>query len=185
MNENTSSPLPALPRWKKLLLGLALGLGISGALLYFIAPENPPAEPVPAQQSDNTFRAQSFAAPLNPPLAGESESIHHFADDILRMTDWSAFLMKLGFSFVVGFSVGYAAAGFLRLTLFVFGSVCLILFGLQYAGLIQVNWAGMEGLYDTFIAWLKPHIGSFKDFITSNLSSSALAGAGLFVGFKK
>jgi uncharacterized membrane protein (Fun14 family) len=178
------SPAP-LPRWKKFLLICALGLGLSGVVLYLVTDAKPatPPQTTAAPQGSNTFQAQSFMP--STPLVGETQELKNMADDLLHIRDWSAFLMKLGFSFVVGFSIGYAAAGFLRLTVFILGSIFLLLFALQYIGLIHVNWGGMEGFYDSFILWLKPHIGSFKDFITGNMSSSVLASAGLWMGFKR
>ena len=198
-------PLPPLPTWKWLLLLIALLFGISGAILHWLAPE-PPPEPLPltplsserptlhnpllpysllpSVQSFQGPATHSFIGPLGESGEGLQE-IRQFAEEQLGMVEWSAFLMKLGFSFLVGFSIGYALAGFLRLTLFLFGAILLLLFGLQYAGLIEVNWIGMEQLYDRFIEWLAPHIGSFRDFITSNLSSSGMAAIGLTIGIKR
>ncbi|MDM8545548.1 FUN14 domain-containing protein [Candidatus Venteria ishoeyi] len=184
---------PPFPIWKKGLLVLALLLFIAGGALYLMTPEKaqpdmPP--PISAQSTGpGAFAPHSFA-PDNgiDPTQWQGGSIPGTTSKSStqpELNDWSVFMMKLGFSFFIGFSMGYALAGFAKLTFFITGVLALVLFGLQYVGLIQVNWSGMEGIYNDFIAWLQPQIGSFKDFVTSNLSSSGMAAAGLVVGFKK
>ena len=101
------------------------------------------------------------------------------------LDDWSGPMMHLGFSFVAGFSLGYALAFFLKATALVAGVFLLMLFGLQYVGVVAVNWLDIQGYYDSLFAWVQPHAGSFQDFIASNLPSSGMAALGIFTGFKK
>ena len=101
------------------------------------------------------------------------------------LDDWSGPMMHLGFSFVAGFSLGYALAFFLKATALVAGVFLLMLFGLQYVGVVDVNWLDIQGYYDSLFAWVQPHAGSFQDFIASNLPSSGMAALGIFTGFKK
>lgn len=101
------------------------------------------------------------------------------------LEDWSGPMMQLGFSFVVGFSIGYALAFFLKATAVVLGVLLLMLFGLQYVGVLDVNWPGVQSYYDSLIGWAQPHAGSFREFIANNLPSSGMAALGLFTGFKR
>jgi uncharacterized membrane protein (Fun14 family) len=95
-----------------------------------------------------------------------------------------AFLLKLGFSFMVGLAVGKALKMTFKLALIVIGIVLLGIFGLQYAGLADVHWSGVEGHYDTWASWLSVNGGAFLDFMGKNLRETASFVAGLAVGFK-
>lgn len=95
-----------------------------------------------------------------------------------------AFFLKLGFSFMVGLAVGKALKMAFKLALIVIGVVLLGIFGLQYAGLADVRWSGIEGHYTTWATWLSVNGGAFLDFIGKNLRETAAFVAGLAVGFK-
>ncbi len=170
-----------MPSWRTWLAGAALMLGLVGAILYAIGMMGEPPTPADSQSEP----AGGFSAQSLTPHSLDGGGSQPATEADLHLTDWSTLLMKLGFSFVVGFSIAYAVSGFLKLSLFVAGLAFLLLFGLQYAGLIEINWHNMEGHYDAFIAWLQPRIGSFREFITSNLPASGMAAAGLVVGFKR
>jgi uncharacterized membrane protein (Fun14 family) len=175
MSDSAKNPAKKpLSPWRKLAFVIALAVGVLGLTLQGIAYFSPP--PPAEQAAPGSFSSKSSFADGRPQAIGETPA---------SVGDWSTLFTKLGFSFVVGFSIAYAVSGFLRVALFVGGAIFLLLFGLQYAGLVTVNWGGMESGYNGFMAWLQPHIGSFKDFITSNLPASGLAAAGLYAGFKR
>lgn len=95
-----------------------------------------------------------------------------------------AFFLKLGFSFMVGLAVGYALKIAFKVALVVLGLVLLGVFGLQYAGLVQVNWSGMELHYDTWANWLSANGSAFLSFVGDNLTSAGSFLAGLALGLK-
>ncbi|TGO03392.1 hypothetical protein PN36_06945 [Candidatus Thiomargarita nelsonii] len=99
------------------------------------------------------------------------------------MTDWSVLLTKVSFSFFVGFCLGYVFRIFMKIILILCGLVFLLLFGLEYADLVNVNWPNIEQYYDAFFVWLKPHASAFQEFIKGNLPSAGLATAGFLLGF--
>ena len=99
--------------------------------------------------------------------------------------NWVALAAYMGFSFFVGFAIGFAVKTFLKIMFFVVGTMLLVLFVLQYNGMIHVNWASFEGSYNALITWISPHLGGLKNFITANLSSAAMAGLGLFWGLRR
>lgn len=111
------------------------------------------------------------AAPVTP-AAGENDLFS------------SGFFLRLGFSFIVGLAIGYALKVAFKIALVLGGLSLILLFGLQYNGIIEVNWAGMESSYDGFIDWLAAYGGALKDFIADNLSSAASFTAGLLLGLR-
>lgn len=99
--------------------------------------------------------------------------------------NWVALATYMGFSFFVGFAIGFATRAFMKLVFFLSGTLFLVLFVLQYADLIHVKWDSFENAYNSLITWVSPHLGGLKNFITANLSSAAMAGLGLFWGFRR
>jgi len=99
--------------------------------------------------------------------------------------NWVALAAYMGFSFFVGFAIGFAVKTFLKIMFFIVGTILLVLFVLQYNGMIQVNWMSFEAVYDGIIAWITPHLGGLKNFATANLSSAGMASLGLLLGLRK
>jgi uncharacterized membrane protein (Fun14 family) len=98
---------------------------------------------------------------------------------------WSSgFFLEMGFSFIVGLAVGFALKIAFKIALVLGGALLVVLFALQYAGLIDINWAGMESNYDGLVDWLGAYAGGLKDFMAENLSNTASFTAGLLVGLK-
>ena len=102
-----------------------------------------------------------------------------------RLGDLSPLLTKLGFSFVVGFAVGYVLLFFLRAAALLAGLVLAALFGLQYAGVVQVDWPSIETNYESALGWLLPRFDALRTFLLENLSSSGSAALGLLSGFMR
>jgi|GEM_PF-674410 len=96
----------------------------------------------------------------------------------------SGFFLQLGFSFMVGLAVGYALKVAFKIALVIGGLLLILLFSLQYSGIIEVNWSGMETSYDSFVDWLMAYGGALKDFIANNLSSAVSFTAGLLLGLR-
>jgi len=183
-----------LPAWKKRLLLIAIivmAIGLGLKVYNFVSPINdrsPGTATSPSQAPSLAPSADSLVnplAPVEPNTLPDNEPVSN--DDPARFMseDWSAVLFPLGFSFVVGFAIGYAARQFLRITVVSAGVILLALFGLQYAGIIDVNWAGVESHYHTAAHWLAQQTQSFREFLTGQLPSAGGASTGLFVGFRK
>ncbi len=96
---------------------------------------------------------------------------------------WSPAIFRMGFSFFVGFAMAFALRSFAKVTLFSAGIFFLLLFGLQYAGLVEVKWTAMADRYDSIQAWLKAQLGGFQAFVTGYLPSAGAGLAGLGLGF--
>ncbi len=171
-----------VPTWQKYLLILALVLSVIGLSLQAVAFFNDQnAVEHTATGSDmNTMNLQSRSTGAT--SSTESDKLNLLGID---MSDWSMLLTKVGFSFFVGFCLGYVFRIFLKIIFIVCGVVFLLLFGLEYASVVKVDWTIINGYYDGFFVWLKPHASTFQEFVKSNLPSAGLATAGLLVGLKK
>ncbi len=180
-----------LPRWKIVLVSLALLMGVVGMALH-------PQSPSDIRETRTVGNlSASGADPLSDPPAFQSDPVPAFemmegpAEEPLppgwerRLEDWSPLLTKLGFSFVVGFSIGYVLLIFLRTTAFLAGLVLLALFGLQYLGVLYLNWQNIETSYQSVLSWVLPRAENFRDFITHNLSSSGMAAMGILTGLTR
>lgn len=183
---NTKAVAVGMPAWKKYLLGIALVIGLAGLILQAMAYINPADAPKTVTESVTDSMTTALSPEIlalntvSPPVAdGESNFLG------INTDDWSAFLTKVGFSFVIGFALGYVLRVFIKITLFFTGVVLLALFGLQYAGYINIDWFSLEVPYESFIAWLQPHFSDFGDFVTGNLPSSGMAAVGIVIGFKR
>ena len=99
--------------------------------------------------------------------------------------EWSPTVFRLGFSFFVGFAMAYALRAFLRVTITSIGMALVLLFGLQYAQIIDVRWALLEGHYDSVMSWLSGQVAGFKAFVQGYLPSAASGGAGFLAGLRR
>ncbi len=103
----------------------------------------------------------------------------------IQAGNWIALFSYMGFSFFAGYVIGFATRTFLKFVFFLAGTTLILLFILQYNELIDVKWEAFENIYNSLIAWISPHLGGLKGFITANLSSAAMASLGLFWGFRR
>ncbi len=172
--------------WKKILIAAAILVMLLGAggYAYAIYRGDPLTGAEPATTPGTTGEGLALQQGF---LPGQSTSADgspiERAESALEA--YSPALFKLGFSFFAGFCMGFAARTFFRISLAIIGVGLLVLFGLQYAGLIDVNWSAWESHYQTITAWLTEQTASFRDFISGYLPSTASAGFGLIAGFKK
>ncbi len=128
-----------------------------------------------------TALGPASAETTDPPL--EVPPVDAPAPDAGALFD-EAFFLTLGFSFLVGLAVGFALKVAFKIALVVFGVMFLGVFVLQYAGLVDVNWTGVETHYDTWAQWLSVHLSAVLDFMGDNLSSGASFLGGLALGLR-
>lgn len=189
-----------LPTWKVVLLvasgvmaiaGLAIGqLGADGP-----AKSNPRPSAPTGSAGDNSagpsssLAPQSFLPQEHPTPSGDgndtndaSASTQASADAAI---DYSPLLTKVGFGFFLGFAMGYALRMFFKISLLAVGVIALGVVGLQYAGMIDVDWSAMQGHYETIADWARGQFTNLRGFISGQIPSSASAGFGLMVGFSK
>lgn len=168
---------PRLATWKKICLALAsVSMLLGGSLQAYGLLTTPELEPTPQVSTGGNLVDPSF------PL--ESQESEPEAEG-KSARSWSPVFMRLGFSFVVGFCVGYALRAFLKLSLIVAGTVVIAIFVLSYADLLDVNWSGMQEHYAALAGRVRQELSDFTTFVRGALPSTGLAGFGLFAGFKK
>ncbi|MFZ4573148.1 MAG: FUN14 domain-containing protein [Phycisphaerales bacterium] len=102
-----------------------------------------------------------------------------------KVPDLSPAVFRLGFSFFAAFCLAYAMRAFFRLAILFLGMCFLLLFGLQYAGLIEVKWGVIATEYDGLASWFSGQTRSFLGFVTGYLPSAGAAAAGLIAGFRR
>lgn len=150
------------PLWIKFLLGSAIILMAAGLAMPLLAPEPPaPSGTLSALSSTPSARDDSDLAA------------------------WSPAVFRLGFSFFVAFAAAYALRTVFKIALLVVGFAALLLFGLQYAGLVEVKWSAMEVEYDQASSWISTQISSAKAFAMGYLPSGGAAALGFITGFRK
>jgi len=184
-----------LPRWKIVLVSLALLMGVAGMVLHPQSPsdvqETRTVGNLSASGADPLPDSPAFQSDPEPAFDPTFDMMEETTEEPLppdwerRLEDWSPLLTKLGFSFVVGFSIGYVLLIFLRTTAFLAGLVLLALFGLQYLGVLYLNWQNIETSYQSVLSWVLPRAENFRDFITHNLSSSGMAAMGILTGLTR
>lgn len=170
--------------WQKVLAVLSVVIALGGAGLMVYAgstrAEPAPAGGVPDAGSPNLVRgfAPTGDVPSRSPGGGQAQT-----DRVIDSASGAVF--RLGFGFFAGFAVGYAMRMFVRVTLVAAGIAILGLAGLQYAGVIDVDWEKISGGFDTFGAWFTQQTRGLGGFITGYLPTFGAGLAGAVVGFRR
>ncbi len=167
------------PVWVKAIVAVSVLMMLCGVVLGVMSAGGADASPV-ATGVDPSGLVNSFGAgDGTAPAAVEAGSGEDW------MNEWSPTIFRLGFSFFVGFAIAYAVRTFIKLSVVAAGFMLLLLFGLQYAGIVEVRWGRISEHYETFGAWFGGQFQSLSAFITGELPSAAAASAGLLLGFRR
>ena len=164
----------AQPRWKKIAVGVGVTLLIAGVAFSLMEGDAPSGGSGALSGSGGA----SFTGE-GPELGGGA------GKQASSENAWSGGFFKLGFSFFAGFSVGYAARAFLKIALIGCGIAFALLFVLQQADFVSVDWGKFDDLFSNLGGRLKGELERFQSFVTGTLPSAGLAGLGLVTGFKK
>lgn len=175
-----------LPRWKKVFIIIGTVMLVVGVTMMFT--ESPP-EIVPESGGTGTGGGESGGALTSNLIPGQPGEKGPGGQDPSAGTAaepaWSEAFFRFGFSFFIGFAVGYAFRAFLKLVMIFAGILAICLFLLSYYGFVKVEWGAMDAAFNQFGGAIKGQMGAFKTFITGSLPNAGLAGLGLFTGFKK
>jgi uncharacterized membrane protein (Fun14 family) len=212
---STSSGEPGvwsqIPLWKKVTGLLAIGVMALGVTLNMIAPGDADDGPTPRATDADTARGTDGSPSVTPrgfgpagsqpgidlpfPPTTPEEDDDPDADRDDRAGDidaeqhpldlYSPAIFRLGFSFFLGFAIATALRMVVKLTLVGVGLFAMGLFGLQYAGFVEVNWTAIGDRYDSFAAWFTGQFESFTTFIAGYVPSIGAGLGGAFLGFKK
>ncbi len=178
---------PGMPRWKVVLLALSGLLLVTGLALEawdaVFADDEARASGVDRHAGGTSLvgrpRLPGEGGPSN--LPPPNEETQAGGDTVA----WSPALIKGGLSFFVGFCIGFALRTFFKISAVVIGLVFLSIFALAYFEVLDMKWEVLESYYDRAVAMLGEELSQFRTFIVGSLPSAAMAGLGLFTGFKK
>lgn len=96
----------------------------------------------------------------------------------------SSALFRFGASYLAGFFLGWGLRKFLKVTLLISGAVIAGIFVLRHTGMIDLDWAYVQGHVSQSFAWLTGQAGAVKDFVTGYIPSAAAVGVGIFMGVR-
>lgn len=195
------TPRRSLPRWKKVLLTAATFIFLLGLAVQGFALLRSGDDPLRQHDLSSGQRRPGEGPDMYPggrsltPWVGK-EGTESFPPGSERsgetptggratIEDWSPALMKGGMSFLVGFCIGFALRAFFKISAAFVGLVLLAIFGLSYAGIVEVNWVTLQTWFETALASVKDQTAGFQTFMTGSLPSAAMASAGLFTGIRK
>ena len=162
-----------LPVWAKLLAVISVVLMGAGVAIPLVSGGPAPSVP-PGEKS---------AAPGAAGLTENAPGTTTAQADAEQGRSWGPWVFRLGFSFFVGFAVAFALRSFMKFAIVALGFFFLALFGLQYAGIIEVQWSLLAERYDTLSGEIQARAGGLWNSMTAVLPSAASATAGLFAGF--
>lgn len=167
-----------MPRWKKLAIagGVAMFV-IAGVCL---AAEGGSPGPELSKGTGGVGELSTSLVGNKPGQPGATASPTGTGD-----IAWSEAFFRYGFSFFIGFGVGYAVRAFLKLTMLFVGLVALAIFLLQYGGFVTVQWDALDKSFETLMSSAKQQLSAFRSFITGSLPNAGLGALGLYAGFRK
>lgn len=178
---DTSSPSPKpeprsvrgwfadMPRWKKLALLAATAILVTGAVMMVTGSGH-----TPAGSGTNSGLTTSLAA------GGGAGNATIGAEEPAAKG-----VFRLGFSFLAGFCIGSFLRATLKVATIAVGFFLFATMALSYYGLVDVNWQGLDGLWNQFSGAIANEWGSFQSFMTGSLPAAGLAVAGLATGLKR
>lgn len=180
------SSRPPIQPWKRVLLGLAVLSVLVGLGLQAFGGESAPAGgSSPGVTPGGT--GNELSGSFLPQSGGEAPTSGSQGSQEAEpegLAAWSPMFVKGGFSFFVGFCIGYALRAFFKISAIVLGVIFLALLGLQQVGFVEIDWAALSDAWDVLVERLSGEFGGIREFLTGSLPSAALAGLGLFTGFQ-
>jgi uncharacterized membrane protein (Fun14 family) len=193
--------------WKVVAVGVACLLTVAGGVLAMVADDAPTVTPA-ASDVVRTGAGTGGASPVRapgaegfgselPPISrpdtpgdappGETptSTVSPTEDGTDGESPWTPALLRGGLSFLVGFSLAYAARTFIKIALFFLGVWAASLFLLSSLGWIDVHWDIIDGAFEGWSTKLGEQFESARTFITGSLPSTGMAGLGLVTGYRR
>ena len=171
------------PRWKKFLLVAAAVCVVVGLALKGVAMMRGGDE---AQVTNTAGEGRSGALSTGTSgLVGSGDGGSEAGAADADKTDWSPFFFKGGFGFFLGFCVGHFLRAFLKVSAVGIGLIALVVLGLQYAGVLEVDWNVVSDQYDKIAEVVRRESKEFFSFVNGTIPAASASGLGLLVGFKK
>ena len=181
-----------MPKWKVLLLVVALVVGVVGIgaqvaskALRHNAPvaQTAPTHVAPAAAAPGS---SGFVGDGGPPAPPPVTTTTTTATPAPTLTDQvTPYMTKFGFSFVIGLVVGMIFRTFLGFAAALTALVVAAALALSYFHVINVDLSSVRTQTGQATSWLGEQGGHLKDLIFAHLPSAGAAGAGFLVGMKR
>jgi uncharacterized membrane protein (Fun14 family) len=166
----TAARAAPMPRWKKVMFGVAGSLVAAGLVFSFVETGPSPGASADTRISD---LSQGFVP------GGPSSQPQDQAEP------WSQGFFRLGFSWFAGFCIGFALRKFFSIVLFGCGVGFLMLFGLQQAEIVVVDWQAMDRSFQALAQRLQSDFSRFQTIVTGSLPAAGLGTLGLYAGVRR
>jgi len=191
--QKAAEAIKATPRWKKVVIGGATVLLVSGLALATYESSSDARSPTSGDliSSDigrpltgNSLVDDSNRIPLPPtwPRPNEHPPASESAPDD---GEWSPAMVRGGFGFFVGFAVGLTLRMFFRISMIFVGLNLLALISLSHLGWLEVRWDIMQEQFDHWSARFGEEFSEVKTLVAGSLPTVGLSGLGIFTGFRK
>jgi len=171
-----------LPRWQKLVLTLAglLGAAGLGGKVTGAVSDSPNAPTTQAASASSTPRSSFVAdADKSQPAAAEDSSLKAL---LVHNAPW---MTRVGVGFIGAFIVGWLFRAFIKLMTMMTIVVVLLLGGLNYFRVIDIDFKKAEEQYATASAWVTDQAGKARDAIMAHIPASMSSTLGMFLGFRR
>ena len=178
------APRGPMPRWKKLVIGLAAVVCLAGVGLKVHGMSQRKAVRTPATAPGAPAGSQGLVA--NPGTSGGGGTATTVEEPPGAGEKASPFLMGGGFGFFAGLAVGTVLRIFYKIALIVMGIAVLGLGGLSYSGVIgPVNWKSINDTMNSGVTKVEEKAQGFGNSLLVGIPSAGLFGAGVVAGFKR
>jgi len=170
--------LAAMPRWEKLLLGVALLALVGGGIWSLLQ-----GDPEPSTGSGGAGGGDLGG--LGAGLVDSGTRGSGSAAGAAAAEPASKGFFRLGFSFLAGFCIGAFLRATLKIAAIAVGFWLLMTFVLSYVDIVQVDWNAMDSLWNRFTDNVQSEWGDFQQFMLGSLPATGLAITGFAVGLKR
>ncbi len=116
-------------------------------------------------------------------IVGKNSKSYKF--DSKSLHGYAPFMLKGGFGFFVGFTMGFAVRSFIKLALVICGFYFITLSMFSYTGWVEVHWDVIQSQFEIWSGQVQEEIVSFKSFMTGTIPATGMLAAGLATGLKK
>jgi len=98
---------------------------------------------------------------------------------------FSPWLTRVGFTFIVGFVVGWAFRAFIKIMSMIASLALAVVLALSYFGVLNVDFSSAEKQYESAMSWVTDQASRAAKTILNHIPGSASSFAGMFIGFRR
>ena len=172
-------------KWKVVLLSIACLMTLGGGYLeYQSRAVSASSSSEKGKGSVKGMPGMSFTEESNESnstiIVGKSSKF-----DTQSLHGYAPFMLKGGFGFFVGFTMGFAVRSFFKLALVICGFYFITLAMFSYTGWVEVHWDVIQSQFEIWSGQVQEEVVSFKSFMTGTIPATGMLAAGLATGLKK